>query len=409
MSREAQSRIFKFKGIKSDIFSAEDRSEELGGKRCSGEDRQHHRHGEYAKARFDKITEIDKNYEKNILDNTKASDSLTGRAHQGRRESVGGSIESDGQVRLAIEFEAIPCNQQTLGTTIDGFIRDKNKSADKAILLDGGRSLRFSKPVEQEGELGVSAASSNSKDYSENKGRENLGGVADPKLAEQGMVSGSQEHVTIDTSFFTAQEAHLQGSVQLDKPRNVGCSRLETLRIGLRKLELEDDTLALMLEAEKSKTRANYESSWKAFTEYCCLDGVDASEYNPKTAINYLAKLAKENRPLGTINLHRTAISTTWRLLHPERPAFGETASQTRLLKGLSSRQSRPIKTPIWDTNRITSYFVESRKELDHLKISDLAARTALLISLATGWRAGSDLARISMEKSTFNEEYIVY
>ena len=94
---------------------------------------------------------------------------------------------------------------------------------------------------------------------------------------------------------------------------------------------------------------------------FCSRGGHDPTQFDSTVGINFLASLAKEKRPIGSILLHRTAISTTWRLIHPNKPNFGEVASQSRLLKGLSRRQGKSIKEPIWDTEKIVQFISESR------------------------------------------------
>lgn len=66
------------------------------------------------------------------------------------------------------------------------------------------------------------------------------------------------------------------------------------------------------------------------------------SDYDPVKAINYLASIAK-SKP-SSVATHRTAISSTWKIMHPNSPNFGDLELTRRFIKDIKQANSRVPK-----------------------------------------------------------------
>jgi integrase len=179
-------------------------------------------------------------------------------------------------------------------------------------------------------------------------------------------------------------------------------TRLESIENNFIESGLSKEATALLAKSTRKSTNDSYASSWRQFIQFCTKRGTEATKYHPPTAINFLASVSSQG--LRKVLMLRTAISSTWKKLHPDKKPLGLDETCRNLIKAI--KEANPIKnkpTEQWDIGR----WFEHLKALDatSIEIRKLAGKTAALIALATFWRPKSDLQRIHLEDVQINGE----
>lgn len=170
-------------------------------------------------------------------------------------------------------------------------------------------------------------------------------------------------------------------------------SRMDTINQSIAYENLSTSSKEILENSERKQTRKSYESGWKNFHYWCKQSGKDANEYEISKAINYLAELAKTNPK--SVLLHRTAISTTWKSMYPEKEAFGENDLTRKFIKGIRQKfpKEPPSKKESWCMNEVLKFCRDLNNENVTLKV--LSCKLAMLIALSSFWRLRYDLSRI--------------
>ena len=165
---------------------------------------------------------------------------------------------------------------------------------------------------------------------------------------------------------------------------------------------LSEESKEILQNAERKQTRKAYASAWGRFSNWCRKQGTDSSDYDPAKAINYLASIAK-SKP-SSVAMHRTAISSTWKILHPNSPNFGDLELTRRFIKGIKQANPRmPKKKSILSMR----YLLQLCKSIDNdnCNIMELSMKAAVLLALSSCSRPRSDLERIYTKDVHFDSE----
>ena len=138
----------------------------------------------------------------------------------------------------------------------------------------------------------------------------------------------------------------------------------------------------------RDSTEKRYGGAWRQWLELCRLQGVQAAAPSLSNILDYLASLFDRGAQYRTINLHRSALSSTLKPI--DGFCVGQHPLVCRLLKGaFNLRPPRPKLCPTWsvkgvlDTLRVWS-------PASKLSLKCLSYKTAMLVALATAKRPGS-------------------
>ena len=144
-----------------------------------------------------------------------------------------------------------------------------------------------------------------------------------------------------------------------------------------------------MVEASwRSSTDKRYGAAWRQWIEWCGLQGVQATSPTLADILNYLASLYDKGAQYRTINLHRSALSSTLKPI--DGFCVGQHPLVCRLLKGaFNSRPPRPKLCPTWSVQRVLNTLAEW-SPASKLSLKLLTFKTCMLLALATAKRPSS-------------------
>ena len=114
-------------------------------------------------------------------------------------------------------------------------------------------------------------------------------------------------------------------------------SRLEAIREKAKSLELSTDAMELIINAERKSTTKTYNWAWNTFKKYCARANKNYNEFSIVTAIEFLTEQSKTS--IATFNTCKSALSSTWKILFPERYKISEhplIIKLKQLMKGIS-------------------------------------------------------------------------
>ena len=191
---------------------------------------------------------------------------------------------------------------------------------------------------------------------------------------------------------------------EFNQPSPQNC-RLEIMRQSKAFEQLSEEAKDILEKRERVRTTKTYQSAWKSFCNWCSERGKNSSEYSLPNAINYLTELSTKTPK--SVKTHRTAISSTWKILHPDCELLGENQIIKCLIQGFNEKFPRkPIsKNECW--NPILLLQACAKVDNNTTSLRDLSMKTATLLALATHWRPKSDLERIKLEDVEIYGEYM--
>ncbi|KAK7102562.1 hypothetical protein V1264_020761 [Littorina saxatilis] len=171
-------------------------------------------------------------------------------------------------------------------------------------------------------------------------------------------------------------------------------SRLEAVRVSLRRSGASDATLSLVQKAHRESTGSVYSSHWAAWTKWCTENGVNPLSPRSMQVANHLSWLASQGLSPSSLRVRRSAISSTLKQLGHSINLGGVIAS---VLKGAaidSAKSKSPL--PSWDLFLVLKFLASS--EFEPLSASSLAnlTRKALFLVLLASARRGSEVHALS-------------
>ena len=153
---------------------------------------------------------------------------------------------------------------------------------------------------------------------------------------------------------------------------------------------IPDAVIEVIVAGRRSSTWGSYRSSWRSYTAYCSTR--DLRPLDPISLASFLVASYHEGKSYATIRSYAFGVSVC--LPRPDGlPSLATTRVVADTLSGL--KELAPVRVPCrtsWDVAHVLRFYADFPGQTA-LEVSE---RTALLVALATGWRPGSDLARIS-------------
>ena len=138
----------------------------------------------------------------------------------------------------------------------------------------------------------------------------------------------------------------------------------------------------------RNSTEKRYAGAWRQWLKWCSLQGVQAASPTLNNILDYLASLYDSGAQYRTINLHRSALSSTLRPI--EGFCVGQHPLVCRLLKGAyNMRPPRPKLCPSWSIKRVLDTLKEW-SPASSLSLRCLTYKTCMLIALASSKRPSS-------------------
>ena len=149
------------------------------------------------------------------------------------------------------------------------------------------------------------------------------------------------------------------------------------------------ETAKKLVEASwRGSTEKRYAGAWRQWLKWCSLQGVQAAAPPLEKVLDYLAFLFDKGAEYRTINLHRSALSST---LGPiDGFCVGQHPLVCRLLKGaFNSRPPRPKLCPSWSVQVVLDMLKEW-SPASKLGLKVLTLKTSMLVALASAKRPSS-------------------
>ena len=179
---------------------------------------------------------------------------------------------------------------------------------------------------------------------------------------------------------------------------------MDGLREQLSAKGIPGEAAELIIHSWRTKTNTNYNSAWKKWAHWC-----HGRRENPFSApisscLGFLAHQFSLGRKYRSLNLYRSAISSTH--LPVEGPV-GQHPLVARLLKGaFNSRPPKPRYSSVWDVSQVTD-FLKAMGEPSSLPTPLLTKKLAMLLALVSVQRS-SDLVRLSLPVTTTDDRVII-
>ena len=115
---------------------------------------------------------------------------------------------------------------------------------------------------------------------------------------------------------------------------------------------LSESAKKLVEASWRGSTEKRYSGAWQGWLEWCSLQGIQAASPTLNNILDYLASLYDSGAQYRTINLHRSALSSTLRPI--EGFCVGQHPLVCRLLKGVyNMRPPRPKLCPSWSIKKV--------------------------------------------------------
>ena len=171
-------------------------------------------------------------------------------------------------------------------------------------------------------------------------------------------------------------------------------SHVDYLRGRYRECQLSEEASKLLLASWREKSSKSYDSLFRKWLSWCNERNSDPVSGPIGEVVNFLADLFKKGYQYRSLNAYRSAISS----VHDKADGYevGQHPLVTRLLKGAyHQRPPQPRYSYTWRVDQVTSY-INDLGENDKLSLSDLTAKTVMLLALSRPSRS-ADLANLDI------------
>ena len=137
----------------------------------------------------------------------------------------------------------------------------------------------------------------------------------------------------------------------------------------------------------RSKTNANYNSTWRKWEEWCKQGGVHPFAADVSSILGFLADQFDQGKQYRSLNCYRSVLSSTH--LPIEGFQVGQHPLVVRLLKGAYiQRPPKPRYSHTWDVTRMLAYLRDLGNN-KNLPLNILSQKLAMLLALVLGHRSG--------------------
>jgi len=193
----------------------------------------------------------------------------------------------------------------------------------------------------------------------------------------------------------------------IDPERILAPNRLEIIRQSYDQHRFPDAVVELLVSGTRAASHAAYQSSWKAWSDWCRGRDRDPMSNSLDSILSFLADCSSSGSAYRSINVHRSMFSST--LPQVEGFDIGKHPLVTRLMRGIFNTRPPAAKyTSMWDVNVVLRYLTEHMSRNDSLRIIQLSAKTAILLALTTMMRI-SELASIDAGSIRFSTEGVAF
>ena len=162
-------------------------------------------------------------------------------------------------------------------------------------------------------------------------------------------------------------------------------NRLETIRWQNSAAGVSEETSALLLAGWSTGTNSAYQSGWKRWNCWCQRREVDPVLCGVQPFLDFITSLFEEGLEYRTINLIRSAVSSTHGRI--EGIPIGQHPLVKQLFKGVyNSRPPQPRYSSTWDVNVVLDYITKLGENKD-LPLKQLSFKLLMLMCLVSANR----------------------
>ena len=203
-----------------------------------------------------------------------------------------------------------------------------------------------------------------------------------PSTAEHAVgLSPNPSHQSDDSG------SHVRSSPS--RPQEAQTDRLlDFWEVRQESLDLSQSARQLVEASWRGSTEQRYAGAWGRWVSWCKLHKIQAAAPSLSNVINYLATLFESGAQYRTINLHRSALSSTLKPI--DGFPVGQHPLICRLLKGAyNSRPPRPKLCPTWSVHDVLS-MLKKWAPASSLDLKRLTLKTSMLLALTSAKRPSS-------------------
>ena len=176
--------------------------------------------------------------------------------------------------------------------------------------------------------------------------------------------------------------------------------RMEYLREAASLRGLSQGAVTLWLSSWRTSTNATYQSAWRQWVGWCCERRVDPVSADPTQLANFLATQYEAGKQYRTLNVYRSAVSSTVPPLHDNVPV-GQSPSVVRVMRGIyNQRPPLPRYSRTWDVATVLEY-IRSLGPNTALTLSHLSWKLCMLLALAKAARV-SEICHLDIRAMRF-------
>ncbi|XP_035659716.1 uncharacterized protein LOC118404611 isoform X2 [Branchiostoma floridae] len=229
-------------------------------------------------------------------------------------------------------------------------------------------------------------------------------------MGDSGLVSHAPPHVSPRASQAANESVstHATGGRDTSPARRVATSsRVDCLRTRYRESEISDGVTRVLLASWRPRTSGLYSSSWRRWSRWCGGKSLDPISAPLNKVLDFLYRLFDKGLQYRTINVYRSAISSTH--LNVEGRPIGAHPLVSRFMKGVFElRPPVPKHVFIWDVSVVLK-FLRKWAPAKCLSLKQLTLKVAMLVALVSAGRSQSlallDTSHMSSSKDGLSFE----
>ena len=239
--------------------------------------------------------------------------------------------------------------------------------------------------LEQHDSVCLSSVQSHPCSPAQSESRECDPGVSSSTLVGPTVVASVDRNVDRLPSVLGKQQGTSDGHVESGSiPPTIPhaqVSRVENIRGQFASTGLSNIAVELLSNSVKASTAKSYNCSWTIWSRWC-----DKRQSNPilcpiNEILISLAEKYSEGKEYRTINVFRSAISSTH--IHIDNKPVGQHPLVIRLMKGISiSRPPQPRYHTTWDVKKVTE-FLSNLGDNSSLSLKQLSQKLCMLMALS--------------------------
>jgi len=212
----------------------------------------------------------------------------------------------------------------------------------------------------------------------------NCTSLANPVMVPHTAETGCQEA----HPFASTEEVALPGgqSINTSSGSETALGRMDIIIKCLQTRGLSEKAPQLICSSWSKGTAKQYNPVWTKWRCWCDKEHINPLRPSPEQLANFLTLEFYENKSYSTLNMYRSAISSTVHLLQGNK--IGEHPVISRCLKGIYlSRPPIAKYQSTWDVSVVTSY-LSTCSPVEKLSLKMVTLKTVMLCSLVCAQRS---------------------